>query len=162
MGMDIHMHLVKDGEYVKKNIYDGRNREWFANLQDEGWDDCYDNLDIIFGLSPKAPKTIDVAKLREDGYFGFYHIPVKRFKEWFETYRPDKDAGWVSTYDKWRIENKGYVPDDLMHYIPEDARIEDLHFVEVVNPYDCSAWLYQYLIENEIDNNADITYWFDA
>ena len=42
MGMDIHMHLVKDGEYVKKNIHDGRNREWFANLQDEGWDDiCF-------------------------------------------------------------------------------------------------------------------------
>lgn len=161
MGMDISMYIVKDGKYVEKNIFDGRNREWFQNLQNEGWDDCYNNLDIIFGISPQAPTELNIEKMQRNGYFGFYHIKVKRFKEWFRKYRPDRDAGWVSTYDKWRIENKGYVPNDVAHFLSADDNIEDMHFVEIINPYDCSAWLYRYLIEHDIDDNADITYWFD-
>lgn len=161
MGMDCYMSIVKDGKFIAKDIFDGRNTEWFNNLQDAGWSYEYHNLPIVFGHSSKAPQEWKDSYTAEKGYFGFYHFLVKYFKEWFEKYRPDRDAGWVSTYDKWRIENKGYIPDDVPHYLPEDARMEDMHFVEFANPYDCSVWLYNYLIENKIDDNADVTYCFD-
>lgn len=161
MGKDIHIHIVQNKEYIKKEIFDGRNSEWFANLTRDGLDDCYDLLDIKYGLSPQAPEEIDKKSLTEDGYFDFYYINVKEFKDWFQKYRPDIDAGWVTTYDKWRIENKGYVPEDICHYLSEDDNPADMHFIEIVNQYDCSAWLSTYLVDHEIDDNADITYWFD-
>ena len=158
------MYIVKDNEVIADNIFDGRNSEWFGNLQDEGWDDTYDNLPIVHGISSKAPKTskFDMSLLREKSYYGFYHIIVKYFKDWFEKYRPDKKAGWATTYEKWKIENKGYIPEDLPISLSKDDVIEDMHFVEYENKYDCSKWLYNYLIENDIDDNADITYWFDC
>lgn len=162
MGMDIHMNITREGEFVARDIFDGRNREWFNNLQGDGWDDVYDELPRMYGFSDEAPAELSQRYKKEDGYFGFYHVNVADFKVWFEKYRPDKDAGWVSTYDKWRIENKGYIPEDMMHYIPEDARIEDLHFVEVVNKYDCSNWLYNYLIDHNIPGDAEIEYCFDC
>lgn len=161
MGKDIHLNIVQNGEYIKKEIFDGRNSEWFANLEGDGWDDCYDHLDTEFGLSPQAPKELNIEKMREEGYFNFYYINVKKFKEWFQQYRPDIDAGWVSTYDKWRIENKGYIPENIFHYLSEVENPADMHFIEITNQYDCSAWLFTYLVDHKIDDNADITYWFD-
>lgn len=154
------MHIVKDNVYIKEDIFDGRNTEWFRNMMQQGGSDEYDYLPIRYGLSPKAPKSLNQEKLAKDGYFGFYHIQVKAFLDWFCKYRPDMDAGWVTTYDKWRAENKGYTP-ELMYTLPEDARIEDMHFITITNSYDCSTWLYQYLKKNRINKNADITYWFD-
>lgn len=161
MGMDIHMHLVQNGQYIKKNIFDRRDREWFSNLSGEGDDFEYNELSFYYGISPQSPKEINPEELIKKGYFNLFYINVKDFKEWFEKYRPDIDAGWVTTYDKWRIENKNYVPEYINHYLDKEDNINNMHFITITNPYDSSAWLYQYLIENEIPDEADITYWFD-
>ena len=159
MGMDIHMALVKNNEYVKEDIFDGRNSDWFNNMAGNGWDDVYDKLPMNYGLSEQTPAEYE--EKYKDWCFNYRYINVKDFKEWFQKYRPDIDAGWVSTYDKWRIEKKGYIPEDIFHYLPEDANLADMHFIEVINQYDCSAWLFTYLVDNNIDDDVDIVYCFD-
>ena len=166
MGMDIHMHIVKDGEVIKEDIFEGRNTEWFRNLQHDGSDWEYKYLPKEWGISPQAPDNYAKEYKTEDGYFGFYYINVKEYHTWFVEFRPDLQAGWVNTYDKWRIENKNYVPDD--YYIPTDLseideeQRKDMHFVEYKKEYDCSRWLFEYINENNIPFDADITYWFDC
>ena len=162
MGMDIHLHIVKDGKVVASDIFDGRNSEWFRNLQGNGWDDIYDELPKIWGFSDQAPAEFEERYTKEKGYFDFFHVNVKDFKDWFMTYHPDIDAGWVTTYEKWQIENRGFVPEDMKHYLDKDDVLADMYFVQVTNKYDCSAWLYNYLVDNQIDDQADITYWFDC
>lgn len=89
-------------------------------------------------------------------------MKVSLFKAWFLAYRPDKDAAWVNTYDKWRIENKNYVPEDPKHYLDKDDDIRDMHFIEFEDEYNCSRWLYNYLEDNDIPLTADIVYCFDS
>ena len=163
MGVDIHLSIIHNGEVIKKEIFDGRNSEWFGNLQGEGWDEVYNELYrfyIGYGFPEDAPE--DFAKHYEDRYYyGHHYVKVGDFIEWFNKYRPDKDAGWVSTYDKWRIENKSYIPEDLPHSMPTEGRVEDWHFIEYENVYDCSRWLVEYIIDNKIPLEATIFYCFD-
>lgn len=162
MGMDIHMYIVQDGKTIKKNVFDGRNTDWFLNLMKR-----YDNEYIYFpsksGLSPQSSKeVIDEYKKDEDSWFGLNYINIFEFMEWFEKYRPDLEAGWVTTYEKWRYVKKGEIP-ELKHYLDKEDNINDMHFIEIENKYDCSSWLYDYIIENDetITGKADIVYWFD-
>jgi hypothetical protein len=161
MGMDIWLNLVKNGKYVKQNIFDGRDSDWFANLRKEGDDEEYEYLNTGYGYSDQAPAEYKEKYNKENDYFDFYYVSVKDFKEWFEKYRPDKKAGWATTYEKWRIENKGLIPEVLPIYIPEDANMADMHFIEYENKYDCSKWLYNYLVDNDIEDDVDIAYCFD-
>ena len=155
------MYIVKNKKTLAEDIFDGRNSEWFNNLQKDGWDDTYNKLPSKYGFSEQCPDNITKNYKDEFGFYGFHYINVGDFREWFIKYRPDIDAGWVSTYDKWRIENKEYVPEDLQHYLDKDDNINDMHFVTVQNKYDCSKWLYEYLNEYNIPNDADIWYCFD-
>jgi len=160
MGLDIHLNIVKNGMVLEKEIFDGRNSEWFHNLMREGcYDDDYETLPCKWGTSDQAPE--ELIEEYEGWTFDPYYMSVKDFKNWFTKYKPNRQAGWVSTYDKWRMENKGYIPVDAPHYLNDDMRIEDYHFVEWENPYDCSLWLYKYLVVKQIDNDADIMYCFD-
>ena len=93
---------------------------------------------------------LDLDLLEKSGYFDFRAIKVNDYINWFRKYRPDKDAGWVSTYDKWRIENKGYIPEDIDHYLDPEANPADMHFIEIEKKYDCAKWLYDYIIDNNI------------
>lgn len=161
MGMDIWLNLVKNGKYVKQNIFDGRDSDWFANLRREGCDEEYEYLNIRYGYSDQAPAEYKEEYNKENDYFDFYYVSVKDFKEWFEKYRPDKKAGWATTYEKWRIENKGLMPEVLPIWLPEDTNVADMHFVEYENKYDCSKWLYNYLVDNDIEEDVDIAYCFD-
>ena len=161
MGMDIHMYVVQNGEVLASDIYPGRNSNWFRKLQEEGDDEIYEQLPIVVGFSDKAPIELKDRFKKEKGYFNHYHILVKFFKNWYETYRPDLKAGWVTTYDKWRMERKGYIPEDVQKTLCETDIIEDMHFVEYTDMYEGSYWLYYYLIDNHIPDNADITYCFD-
>ena len=163
MGVDIHMYIVKDKEIIADNIFDGRNSEWFNNLMQRGNDDEYDYLPVKWNISPMAPDILETEYKEEDGYYGFRYMKVEDFMKWFDKYRPDKDAGWVTAYDKWAYKNKHYYVEPL-HYFPSSEEINpnDLHFIEVINYYDCSRWLYKYIKENNIPMDADITYWFDC
>jgi hypothetical protein len=165
MGVDIHMYIVRGNAAVKKNIFEGRNSEWFRDLQGDGWKDEYDNLPRHWGIPDEAPEYIQEGydKSREIGYYGFNYVNVADYVEWFEKYRPDKDAGWVSTYDAWRIKNKGYVPEDPIHYLDEDMNKEDYTFMEFEDPYDCGKWLYDYITSHdEIQGSDTIVYYFDC
>jgi len=165
LGVDIHIHIVENNKIIKKDIFDGRNYDWFDKLQG-GYNELqreYNYLKISQGFSTQTPKSI-IEKYSEKFYYGHRHIKVKDFNEWFIKYRPDLDAGWVTTYDKWLIERKGVSISEIEYYkeLPEDANINDMHFIEFECPYDCSKWLYEYLINNNIDENADIIYCFDC
>lgn len=161
MGVDIHMYIVEDGKILHEDIYDGRNSEWFNNLQGDGYDTEYEHLSREYQISEQAPEDLK-EKANKDYYFGHRTIKVYDFLNWFETYRPDRHAGWATTYDKWAIENKGYIPDYLPHYLNKDDVLEDMCFVEYVDPYDSSSWLYDFLRENNVPFSADITFWFDC
>ena len=167
MGMDIHMSIINGDHYLQKEIFDCRNSEWFNNLMDRGNDIEYEYLPTQSGIPEECPE--DIKNKYElpagDGYFGFNYITVKDFCEWFHEYRPDLDAGWVSTYDKWRIEKKHYVPDYIPHELSEEDNKDDMHFIEIINYYDCSRWLYKRLksdlAEKKILPSSIIVFYFD-
>jgi hypothetical protein len=160
MGRDIHLNILSaEGEVLKQDIFDGRNSEWFDNMCGRDDDPEYNHLNICYGFPENASE--DFVKHYKDGYFDHRYINVKDFYDWFINYRPDLDAGWVSTYDKWRMERKGYIP-DAIHYLPAKNNSIDMHFVEIENEYDCSRWLYNYLIDNNISFSANIVYCFDC
>lgn len=161
MGKDIHMFIVYKGNIIKSNIYTGRNSSWFRNLC--GYADLneYNYLPIVFGWGELAPQELSKRYTKERGYFDHCHIKVKFFKEWFEKCRPDIQAGWATTYEVWAIKNKGYNPGYLPTALTEDMIIEDMQFIEYSNTEDNSSWLYDFLIENKINDNADIIYCFD-
>lgn len=163
IGVDIHMHIIRKGEYVKKDIFDGRCSEWFGNMSGHGDDDVYDKLHIRYGLPEELPSDIDPEKLTEEGYYNLRHIKVKDYIDWFDTYAPNKDAGWVTTYEKWHWEKQGVEPRDPRQYLDKDDIIEDMHFIEFDKTYDCSEWLYDYIIKNSIIwDTSYIIYWFDC
>lgn len=171
MGVDIHMSLIRDdGKVLMKDVYDGRNSEWFNNLQDRGWDDEYSKLPYASGIPEFAPEFIkkDYAQEPGYGYYGFAHMNYQDYADWYAKYKPQLSAGWMSTYDKWRMENKAYVPEDVLHYIPEDANPADLHFVEFVNPYDPNTYVIErvdaYLAKHDEDNKHQVylVYYFDC
>ena len=165
MGIDIHMFIVKDKKVlvdVAEEVFDNfRNYEWFDNISDEGDSRAYNSFPAKYGISPQAPDDKDFDKSNTFGYYGFKYINVLSFKLWFLTYRPDKDAGWVTTYEKWQYENFRIIPEDIFHCRPKDADPNDIHFIEFINHGEPSAELFEYLKNNDIDSSADIVYWFD-
>lgn len=104
-----------------------------------GWDESgvYDALYSLFqcGL-PEQATDEDRRNINELGYYNPYHINLKDYLEWFVKYKPEVDAGWFSTYDCWRIDNKHWYPHDesIKHYLDSDDNIHDWHFREVIDP----------------------------
>jgi hypothetical protein len=166
MGMDIHMSIVRNGKYVYKDIFDGRDTRWFNSLQMLGCgDDEYQDLPAASGIPYFAPEEIVNDYNSTGSYFGFFYITVRDYVKWFRTYKPHLDAGWVTTYDKWKMDNKGYIPEDPIHYLDKETLEmygNDLHFVSFEKKYDSSKWLYDYLMSDvEIENDDIIVYYFD-
>ena len=158
MGVDIHTFIVKDKKIIAENLYDGRNSEWFNNLQGRGDDIEYERLYTMYGISPQAPDEFNEKYSQKNGYYGFYYISVGEFKEWYEKYKPYLKAGWASVWDAWAIKNKGYIPDYLSHYKEDESEV----FIEYNDLYEPSRHIYEYLIEHEIDNDADFQFFFDC
>ena len=161
MGMDISLYLVKKGKYIAEDIFSGRNSEWFNNMMQRGDDEVYNSLPLSYGISDEVPE--DWVKHYEDpgSYFGHCYINVKEFKDWFIEKRPDEDAGWVTRYEAWAYKHKGIEPEYLKKELNKNDVIEDMKFIVVTSKYDCSAWLYCYLVDNNIPDDATIQYCFD-
>ena len=108
MGVDIHTYIVKNKEVIGKNLYNGRNSEWFNNLQGRGDDLEYNRLYTDWGISPQAPDYFNDKYTQEKGYYGFYYISVKEFKEWYvlsscTTWRSKRPwCAWNPFYITWR------------------------------------------------------------
>ena len=162
MGRDIHLNIIKNGSYLGINIFKGRNQEWFNNLLGDSYDEVYGEFPRNSGIPSNAPIDYEIKYNKDNFCYGFYYVHVGDFKQWYLKYRPDLDAGWVSTYDKWRYENKGILPSEVSHYLDKDDNINDMHFIEFVNEYDCSKWLYEYIYDHVIPDDADIVYCFDS
>lgn len=158
MGADIHMFIVKDNKVDKQIFDDGmRNYEWFDNICHQGYDRVYDFFPCEIISKDSLPEGIS-KKESEYGY-GFRKISVKDFCEWFEEYRPDIDAGWVNTYDKWLYESKGILPQELPKFREENE--PDMYFIEVINTYDLSAELYTILRDGHYEGEDEIIYFFN-
>ena len=153
------MYIARNKEYIAEDIFEGRNSEWFNNMMGDGNDEVYDSLPIGYGISEEIPDSY--SENFKDWCFRFHYINVKDFKDWFLEKRPDKDAGWVTRYERWAYENKGIKPEYLRKELHKDDVIVDMRFIEVTNQYDCSAWLYCYLEDNDIPDDATIQYCFD-
>lgn len=161
MGMDIMLNIIQDGEQIKENLFDGRNYDWFDKLQGNGYDAIDDLLPVHRGLPIQAPQNYKEMEESDESksYIKFYYMNVKDFRDWFIKYRPDMDAGWVTTYEEWLYEVKNIVP-ELAHYLPIDAVIEDWHFINIQDEYNNFLWLYNTLKDENISDNADIVYYF--
>lgn len=170
MGVDIHMKLIdKYGNIVIEDLYDGRNPEWFDNLMNRGYGEEYDELPRISGIPEVVDdKTREIYNKENHGcYYGFYHMKMTDFVDWFNKYRPDMSAGWVRAYDAWAYEHKGVIP-DLYRYLDNEDIIEEMRFIEVVNPYDPNRLVMDRLVEYSNNNpwvdlnGALIVYYFNC
>jgi len=163
MGVDITMSIIKDEEVIAKDIYSGRNSEWFGNLQGEGSSREYDYFPSKYGIPERVPAFVEKA-YKGDYYYGFHYIKVGDYIDWFEEYKPDLTAGWITTYDWWAYITKHIEPEEIymnLSSIPQEKRA-DYAFHEINNPYNCSTWLYDYLNDNRIPMDAVIVYYFDC
>lgn len=164
MGVDIHMHIVsKDGNCKYEDIFDGRNGRWFDNISHNVEDEVYDDFPNKYGLPENTPENIRYDfEHREEGFYDFFYVKVEEFMKWFLYKRPDIDAGWVCTYDRWLYEKKGIIP-NLVRYLDKESNPNDYHFIEVEDPYDCSGWLYQFITgHGDIHPEDNIVYYFDC
>ena len=133
MGMDIHVHIVdKDGGYIAKEIWDGRNRAWFAKINQE--EDEWDFVNWIYNYDAKFVPA-DIKKIfhsdEYSGYFGFKAVKVEDFVNWFEHYKPNITAGWMRKYDAWAMVHKHETPDYVSKYWDADEMdSNDWVFVE--------------------------------
>lgn len=166
MGVDIHLGIAtRDGKYKFEEIFDGRNYEWFDNISGgcRATGGEYEDFPRHFGIPENAPVSLSKAFNEEGCYYDFNYVKVADFYTWFAKARPDIDAGWVSTYDKWLYEKKGIIP-EVDHYLSEEKNPNDYHFIEIVNKWDCSKWLLDFLVEHGETISPDdyIVYYFDC
>ena len=158
------MHIVHNKKLIKEDIFEGRNSEWFENISGRSayTSSIYNDFPICrYDVSEQAPEDL-IKREEKKFYFDFCSVKVKDFIDWYKKRRPDLEAGWITTYEKWQMDRQGVIPEEVRHTLDVNDNINDFHFVEFVNKYDCSKWLYDYLLENNIDMNAEITYWFDC
>lgn len=156
------MHIVKDGEIIAEDIYDGRNSEWFRNLQRNGNSDLYDSLPLGYGIPKECPKSIEEDYSTNDYYYGFHYIKVQDYINWYRTQSPELEAGWVSRYDAWQLSiGREIIPDEYYHRLPEDCNENDWIFMSWTNPYCQDTWLFEYLCDNKIATDAYLIYYFD-
>lgn len=160
------MRLVhKDGIMINDNMYDGRNSEWFDNLCGCGYDESYDNLQRYMNVDlPECASEEDKAECKEYGY-GARYITVENYMKWYYLCKPHKDAGWFTTYEMWKMDNKNWAPDfdTIKHSLNKDDNPADFIFTEVVNPYDCNTYIIKNLPTAVETNPADyiIYFYFD-
>ena len=121
MGVDIHLYICKDEKYIAEDIFDGRNSEWFQNMQKCGNDEVYDSLPLEHGISNQAPAEWN-EYANKFGYYGFYYIKVGEFCDWFIAHRPDEDAGWVTRYEAWAYRYKEIEPEYLKKKLDKDLK----------------------------------------
>ena len=160
MGMDMTLSIVKNKEYLAEDIFPGRNTEWFCDMMGRGNNNLYNFLPRTDGVSPQTPDEWSTHYSEPGSYFGLNYISVSKFIDWYYEYCPQKDAGWVTTYEKWEYETRGVEP-ELLHFLPDDVNMNDMHFIEIENAWNPAKWLYDYLTENDIPWDADTQYCFD-
>lgn len=169
MGADIHMKLIKDNKIIEDDLFEGRNYDWFDDLTGKGYctNVSYKTLFDIktAGIPEDSPKEI-VDDYNEDWYFDFYWMKLKDFCNWVKTSRPQLEAGWVSTYDAWAYKKKGIIPEEMFKSLAsiDEEYIKDYNFIEIVNKFEPSYYISEYLINKGYDiedEDYKIVFYFD-
>ena len=165
MGVDIHMYLAREGEEIKLIMKDfGRNSEWFANLQGDGYDNEYDRLPRNYGFSPFVDEKFKDKYTKQSGYYGFIYMTVQDFKYWYYTFRPDKKAGWVTRYEAWAYKNHKISAYDLepFKYCDPHRPPQDQIFLEYEDEYEPSKKVIEELESLGADYSDHIGFFFDC
>ena len=163
MGTDIHVAIIRNGEFITPEFDLGRNYSWFDRIQTE--EDEYAYLNWHYNAEDLVVLQQIRDLLNDHGYYGFRYVSVPDFVSWFNRYHPDLDAGWVSTYTKWKWTKK-HIPidiDDVYHYLPEDVNKDDYTFMEFPAYDDSSASVIDNIpLEYATDENAYLVFYFDS
>lgn len=154
MGVDMDMMVMRDdGAVVMKDMFMGRDSDWFEKLQMYSCEEIYDDfLPAFSGIPSFSPKELQrvYAEYEGEGFYGFHFMKVEDYLNWYDTYKPNIDAGWVSAYEKWKIERRHWKPEYLTRYRPEDAAPDDVFFVE------CEVLCHDTEIVEQIRDNEDV------
>ena len=170
MGMAATLRVCKDGNFIDNlkegewSIFDGRNREWFDNLMGNGNSSEYEwgRFPAHVGVEDdNIPQEWKDEYSKEMCYFGWHYITVKDFSNWFYKYSPHICGGWISKYDEFMLKYKSIEPEE--YYTCPDciSNFDGCVFATWENQYDCSKWLFEWLEDNKMPNDAVIVYRFD-
>ena len=160
MAMDIHTYICDEYGLVRyKDIWEGRNSNFFANLCGYGDNRIYENFPVKYGLSACAED--EISKKEREHCFDFRHTRVGDFIEWYEIYKPNVTAGWCSKFEAWLYKNKGIIPYNLTENLCEEDIIEDREFIEVNSDRDPSVYFYKFFKNHNVDEDYFLNYFFD-
>ena len=156
MGTDIHIHLIANGKFLLEDMFDGRNSFWFDKIHNE--EDEYRYLNWQYNVENIALPQSVLKEVEEGDFYcyGFKYVKLSELLEWYDTYKPYIDAGWVRKIDAWKYRVK-HIPieDNIYPYLDDDAIIEDWEFVEVPALDDCMEYVVNQ-IKELIPLNLDI------
>lgn len=164
MGMDITTKLYDaEGRLVESfNFWnDGsRNYTWFNNITGNCIDSFkYENFPMEYVDKNDENLPAEIKEDAEQGYyFDFRRINVGKFKQWYETMKPWRRAGYFTEYEEWKI-SEGWKPN------PDDVPIcsdEDHYIFKTFEHEDPSTWLYEELDKANIPDNYYFYYYFDC
>lgn len=168
MGVDIHIYIIdKFGKKKTDNLYDGRNYRWFDNLQDRGMDPEYNFLPRLYWNDCPRPIFNIFKDLEKDDYYGMAAVRISDLIEWYNHYRPNVHAGWVTKYDAWLYRAKNIIPSEDDVYtdpsIIEDFNIDLYEFIEYEDEYNPMTEVYKAITENTLIANDDyLIFYFDC
>lgn len=166
MGLDMSAVVIKADGYRfndKEYIGGARNSSMFLDIQHE--EGVYENLPVFkkyFDENIIKDKEF-LKQYNDDWTFGHTMIKIDDLYKFCEKYHPERDAFWMTTYDKWLYENHRINPSeyDFSHYLEESDVIEDMHFVEVEKWWEVFSYLVKQFKKDKVPKNAYLCYCFD-
>lgn len=169
MGVDIHLNVIKsDGTVIlsEDDFPYFRCRAWFDKIMGRcGYDEIYSRLRWADSSDVVIPVEI-AQRIKEEGYYGLTVIKISDFINWYNAYKPNIDAGWVTTYDKWLWETKNIYPSDYyksLDSLGPDINMRDYHFIELPTEDDCSCIIKETLDEKlDEKNDTYLVFYFDC
>ena len=118
MSINIHMHIIRNQQFIEKDILNGySNPKWFDELQLNSCNRDYEKFPVKSGIPKVVPEQIINDYNSGNNYYRFYYITIKDFLDWCDKVNPWLKAGWATTYQKWQYENK--VLHQELHGIPQ-------------------------------------------
>lgn len=157
MGMDIYINVVdKDGNYIKKDLYDGRDSEWFYNIIEELGEYYY--VPWTYGTDLDYIPT-EIKEMFDDG-FRVKSVKVADLLNWYDKYRPDIDAGYIRRYDKWRWETKAIPPDQICHFRDPDMDKDWVWIENVPTRHEPIKEIIDQIDNNQVNPNDYVIIYF--
>ena len=145
MGINIHMHIIRDQKFIEKDILNGySNPKWFDELQLNSCNRDYEKFPVKSGIPKVVPEQIINDYSNGNNYYRFYYITIKDFLDWCDKVNPWLKAGWATTYQKWQYEDKGvtFNDDELPIEKPTGGSPDDYYFITYFDQDDIVLKLY--------------------